>query len=111
MSRHPSLHTSLTVGRLHTAGAGKVRHHVVLAQQAAERLHGTGDFTAGLYDALIGLIRSLVPVPGIPERFDLRCRPLAITLGKQDVIALVAVERRGLFPDRNNTPSGQRQRA
>jgi len=46
----------------------EIRHHVAMAEEGAEGLHGVGDAAAALDDFLIGGFGVHVPLPGVFER-------------------------------------------
>jgi len=73
----------------------EVGHHVAVAKKIAEGLDDLGDLLRAVgHHLLVRLCRGLVPAPGVLEGPDLRGRPGAVVLGEQDVVVLVALERR-----------------
>ena len=82
--------------KLHQAGSHHrhVGQHVVRPQQLPEGLHRLGYLAASLDRLFIRTRRCFIPMPGVPERFDLGSRLRAVFLLKQDVVGLVAIEGR-----------------
>jgi hypothetical protein len=72
----------------------EIRQQVRVAEKCPERLHRLRGLPARLCDFLEGTCGFGVPLPGILERLDLRRSLRAVTLGEQDVVAGVGIERR-----------------
>lgn len=78
------------MGRHH----GEMGEHVVGSEEAAEGLHDVGDATATLNDFLVHGGGELVPFPSVFEGFELGGGAGAILFGEEDVVVLIAFERR-----------------
>ncbi len=72
----------------------EVGEHVVGAEEAAEGLHYVGDAAAALDDFLVHGGGKLVPFPGVFEGFELCGGSGAVFFGEEDVVVLIAFERR-----------------
>ena len=71
-----------------------IGQYVIRPQQLPEGLHRLGHLAASLDRLFIRTRRCFIPMPGIPERLDLRSRLRAVFFLKQDVVGLVAIEGR-----------------
>ena len=72
----------------------EIRHHVAVAEESAEGLHGVGHAPAAFDDFLIRMLGVEVPLPGVLECHDLRAGARAIAFREENVIVLAAIEGR-----------------
>lgn len=72
----------------------EIGEHVVGAEEAAEGLHHVADAAAALDNFLVHGGGELVPFPSVFEGFELGAGAGAVLFGEEDVVVLVAFERR-----------------
>lgn len=72
----------------------EVRKHVGFAEEPLHRDERVRHSPALLDGLRERARRALVPLPSVLERLDLSRRPRAVLLGEEDVVVLVALERR-----------------
>lgn len=73
---------------------GEIGEHVVGAEEFSEGLHDVGDATGAFDDFLVHGERLHVPFPSIFEGFELGGGAGAVFFGEEDVVVLIAFERR-----------------
>ena len=73
----------------------EIRHHVVLAEEGAQRFHHLRDFGVVAFHQLAEFILRLpAPVPRILEGGDLRVGFVALRRFEQQVVIALGIERR-----------------
>ncbi len=73
----------------------QIGHHVVVAEERAHRgEHVEGARPPAVHHLVKGILRRVVPVPAVFERFDLCVRFAARCSAEQDVVIGIRIERR-----------------
>ena len=73
---------------------GEVGHHVVLAEETAERLHHLGDVGVGRVDQFVELALGLfTPMPRVFKRRDLRLALVSLGRFEEEIVVALGIER------------------